>query len=655
MNRLAPKLNVPAKVRTRRILKFLARTFWILIAVILIWQLFRLNLFLSQTTSTNLNQASAQVEQLQKELDEIREYLLIPTETTDQSANSSPTLEQSLAGSLSRFQSYQIAEKEAKALLVGLETVTAQLNPGILAPYSFLEVDITDLNPNPTFEILLNQDQILEFGYNGSKLYIESDIFTKQYSVSQLENFKAVLINYFSKANLDQLVAKINNSVLIESQLVQFLNETPSQIQTLLDSKNLKIIQSIKSKFEIQGLKSDDSIAFTLKYKPELQQFSLLDGRNKTIASQKKSLPEIFPNLETFLKLNTFETLIEQNVVYKLAQLKTSLNSKQLLAQLKDLNLTYTILETETDFKIQFFHISTKQIAFELILDKQTAELKQNIDNKITRLNYFNDLNTTLDSTQETYLIAGKHGTLTDTLILANVDSSQEKVSLLSIPRDLYINGAKINSIYSKEGMPKLASTIESISGRKITSYLLIDMYAFIDVIDYLGGVQVYLDAPVSDPTYKTFDNGQWGTMYFTAGNHLLNGKQALRLARSRNTSSDFARAERQQLIIASIRNSLTSLGFKDAKAISQIAATVVNKTETNISVNKAISAFFKYKDYQIDQQNVLSTSNILVSTYSNDYNKVNCKNCGKGAYILIPKNNDWTLLKTYVSSVFNS
>lgn len=654
MNRLAPKLNVPAKVRTRRILKFLARTFWILIAVILIWQLFRLNLFLSQTTSTNLNQASAQVEQLQKELDEIREYLLIPTKTSDQSANSSPTLEQSLAESLSRFQSNQIAEKEAKALLVGLETVTAQLNPGILAPYSFLEVDITDLNPNPTFEILLNQDQILEFGYNGSKLYIESDIFAKQYSVSQLENFKADLINYFSKANLDQLVAKINNSVLIESQLVQFLNETPSQIQTLVDSKNLKIIQSIKSKFEIQGLKSDDSIAFTLKYKPELQQFSLLDGRNKTIASQKKSLQEIFPNLETFLKLNTFETLIEQNVVYKLAQLKTSLNSKQLLAQLKDLNLTYTILETETDFKIQFFHISTKQIAFELILDKQTAELKQNIDNKITRLNYFNDLNTTLDSTQETYLIAGKHGTLTDTLILANVDSSQEKVSLLSIPRDLYVNGAKINSIYSKEGMPKLASTIESISGRKITSYLLIDMYAFIDVIDYLGGVQVHLDAPVSDPTYKTFDNGQWGTMYFTAGSHLLNGKQALRLARSRNTSSDFARAERQQLIIASIRNSLTSLGFKDAKAISQIAATVVNKTETNISVNKAISAFFKYKDYQIDQQNVLSTSNILVSTYSNDYNKVNCKNCGKGAYILIPKNNDWTLLKTYVSSVFN-
>jgi LCP family protein required for cell wall assembly len=268
-------------------------------------------------------------------------------------------------------------------------------------------------------------------------------------------------------------------------------------------------------------------------------------------------------------------------------------------------------------------------------------------------------------------LVAGKHGSLVDTMIFANINPVTRKITLVSIPRDLYYNNRKINSYYALYGMDELKRILSKITGYQIDKYILIDMYAFIDVIDLIGGVDVHLDSPVIDPTYRTLDNGQWSTLYYRAGDHHLSGKQALRLARTRHTSSDFARAERQQLILKSIQKKARQFGFGDASKLTEIAKTILGKTETDINLADALPAYFRYQGFEIESGNVLSSGNVLQSKMTGEEKIAAClakvskikveesspeeiakkkQACqgDKGAYILIPANNNWNTVRWY-------
>jgi len=269
-------------------------------------------------------------------------------------------------------------------------------------------------------------------------------------------------------------------------------------------------------------------------------------------------------------------------------------------------------------------------------------------------------------------LVAGKHGNLVDTMIFANIDPENRKVTLVSLPRDLYYNGRKINSIYHYYGMDELKRTLSFITGYQIDKYILIDMYAFIEVVDMIGGVDVHLDQPVIDPTYKTFDGGKWGTLYYRAGDHHLSGKQALRLARSRHTSSDFARSERQHMLLASIQAKARTFGLGDAGSLKTLAERVLAKTETDIGLADAISYFFRYQSYEINGGHVVSSGNVLASRYTGEIEKEKrncakknvtneegeteevdpCKNIDKGAYILLPRNGNWNTIRWYFHQI---
>ncbi len=265
-------------------------------------------------------------------------------------------------------------------------------------------------------------------------------------------------------------------------------------------------------------------------------------------------------------------------------------------------------------------------------------------------------------------LVAGKHGNLVDTMIFANIDPEKKKITLVSLPRDLYYNGRKINSIYFFYGMDELKRTLSFISGYEIDKYILIDMYAFIDVIDLIGGVDVHLDQPVIDPTYKTFDGGEWGTLYYRAGDHHLSGKQALRLARTRHTSSDFARSERQHMILAAVKDKASKLGLGDAGMLKDMAQKVLEKTTTDISLAEVISYYFRYRSYEVNGGHVISSGNVLSSKYTGDDAfraagcpasedaeqelKDKCANIEKGEYILIPRNNNWNTVRWYFREI---
>jgi polyisoprenyl-teichoic acid--peptidoglycan teichoic acid transferase len=268
-------------------------------------------------------------------------------------------------------------------------------------------------------------------------------------------------------------------------------------------------------------------------------------------------------------------------------------------------------------------------------------------------------------------LIAGKNGMNVDTMILAQVDISKKRVTMVSIPRDLFYKGRKINSVYALYGMKGLGQQLKEITGVHIDKYLLIDMYAFIEVIDAMGGIDVTLENPIVDPTYKIFEYGTWQTLHYPKGTHHLSGTEALRIARSRHFSSDFARAENQHMILQAIKNKTGKLGAGDAVKIIKMINVVLTKTETDVSTKEALSYYLRFKEYTIRSGYVLSTGNILQSeltgTNEEEHAETKCKKTLPGtdkiievlcseiqrAYILLPRK-DWHAVKNYVQWIFN-
>jgi LCP family protein required for cell wall assembly len=234
-------------------------------------------------------------------------------------------------------------------------------------------------------------------------------------------------------------------------------------------------------------------------------------------------------------------------------------------------------------------------------------------------------------------------------------------VSLISIPRDLYHKGLKINAFHRLYGIDQLARELSEITGLKIDRYVTIDMFALIEVINILGGIDIRLDKRLVDPTYRIKrEDGSWGTLYYPAGDYHLNGVQALRIARSRFTTSDFDRAKRQQLVMKAMADQLKSLALTDVDKIYQLIKTMASYVKTNLSLTEMFYFYLKYKDYDIKAGNVIDTTNVLYHTFTNVYllgeeaekEMEADEDFDKGKYILLPRNNDWNLIRWYMRTL---
>lgn len=249
---------------------------------------------------------------------------------------------------------------------------------------------------------------------------------------------------------------------------------------------------------------------------------------------------------------------------------------------------------------------------------------------------------TNVDS-NETFdiLIMGTHGTLTDTIMLASINPSLKTVSLISIPRDLSVNGRKINEHYNLYGSDYMKEAVYDITGIMPEKYVVIDMQAFIDIVDAVGGIDVYVDKAIYDTLYPN-GYGGYSTFYIQAGEQHLDGATALKYARSRESTSDFDRAERQQEVVLAVKDKVINSGLvSDGSAILDIVRSVLENVDTDISFLDAITYYASYGTYTVETGNVLTTSNYLYSTY-NMY----------GQYILLPDVGDYEEIWTWVEEI---
>lgn len=293
---------------------------------------------------------------------------------------------------------------------------------------------------------------------------------------------------------------------------------------------------------------------------------------------------------------------------------------------------------------------------------------------------------------------------LTDTIILASINRKSGDVVLVNIPRDLWNTDtkSKINAVYAygqekdKSGLKNVKDAVSQSLGIPIHYGFRIDFGGFTKAVEYVGGLDLTVDNSFTDSKYpaegkendlcgltiETQDiNGarvqvvkdatgsatpldllndtndpfvcRYENLVFKSGPAHMDGKTALKFVRSRhgnnNEGSDFARSARQEKVIVAFREKvLSTKTLLDPKTILNLTNTFAGSIDTDIT-NDEIPLFSKLA-LKVDKTTIRrvvldaseENSKLQVGEPASDFG---------GQYVLVPKNNSWTDLATYIQA----
>lgn len=194
---------------------------------------------------------------------------------------------------------------------------------------------------------------------------------------------------------------------------------------------------------------------------------------------------------------------------------------------------------------------------------------------------------------------------LSDVIRVVRVDFVTPKVTVLDLPRDLWveipeiaeehdITHGKLNQAYfygtpgmgyydgPGQGAGLLARTLDLNFGLQVDHYGAVNMQTFVKVVDAVGGIDIYLPTdmdgtPVDD---KTEDMG-----YFYAGQQHFTGDQALRFSRIRKRYNVFTRTSNQNMVLCALKEKITSPAV--VPRIPQIIAAFQDSILTDLSLEQ--------------------------------------------------------------------
>jgi LCP family protein required for cell wall assembly len=256
---------------------------------------------------------------------------------------------------------------------------------------------------------------------------------------------------------------------------------------------------------------------------------------------------------------------------------------------------------------------------------------------------------------------------LTDSIMLVSVQPASKQAVMVSLPRDLYLpipaladNGtitAKLNNAYaigtdrgnypnisdrwktSTGGGDLAAATVSQVTGQPIDYWIGVDFKAFRDVVNALGGIRVDVPNTLDDPRYPAGETTGMMHIHFNPGPQQMNGEQALEYARSRETTSDFDRSRRQQLIILAVRQRVFSLNA--IPKLFSVMTALQDNVRTNLrpqDLRQLADLAGQIKDADIHRV-AIDTTNFLNSGFSRD-----------GQYILRPLDSSYGTLQRYLA-----
>lgn len=205
-----------------------------------------------------------------------------------------------------------------------------------------------------------------------------------------------------------------------------------------------------------------------------------------------------------------------------------------------------------------------------------------------------------------------------DAMIIVSINKKTKMITATSIMRDIYLHipgkkNNRINAAYALGGADLLMETIRQNFKLELSDFASIDFYAFIDVIDEIGGVTLDVsqrEIPIIN-NYVSEINIITGVEetkdHLTEpGLLLLNGKQALGYARNRYVgNSDFERTARQRRVLEQIFDGVKDLSILE---LNDLVNTVLPQITTNLTKGEIFSLVLglpSYANYDLQQLRV--------------------------------------------------
>lgn len=269
---------------------------------------------------------------------------------------------------------------------------------------------------------------------------------------------------------------------------------------------------------------------------------------------------------------------------------------------------------------------------------------------------------------------------LTDSIFLVHLNINQKKSSIISFPRDLWVQvphssqNEKINALYSLSNKNRtnfikatsfnlIQEKIESISGLKINYVIIFDLQGFGKVIDALGGINIWLDKEMVDPQL-TNPHDSSEIFDLSPGWHYLDGATAIKFVRTRYApSGDFYRIDNQHIIIAALREKMNQLSnVWNLMTWFKIWQSMSNHYIANLDFNTLWVLFNLFKNVKSNQIQYLSLTNrppdqLLIASSVPEINVSEIsREEVKNVYILLPKEGfeHYQKIQEYIKNAIN-
>ncbi len=198
----------------------------------------------------------------------------------------------------------------------------------------------------------------------------------------------------------------------------------------------------------------------------------------------------------------------------------------------------------------------------------------------------------------------GRTGIRTDTMITVSIDPTTGEAAMFSVPRnwtqaplpdgmgvwdcdcypelinELWVAGETYPDAFPGPGSPSenaVKGVISEFLGIPIHYYAMVNLDGFVDIVDALGGVEIYVPSTVIDEEYPNEDGTSTERIEIPAGTQKLDGHLALAYSRTRNQDSDYFRMNRQRCVIEAMMEQAdpTSLMLNFGKLADVIKSTV--------------------------------------------------------------------------------
>jgi len=268
------------------------------------------------------------------------------------------------------------------------------------------------------------------------------------------------------------------------------------------------------------------------------------------------------------------------------------------------------VVESEEGFDIQALSLPEEEI---ISLETQ---IRENMEDRSTPLmedkEVFNILLIGSDSrtTKET----GR----SDAMILLSVNKNTKTITATSLLRDIYVqipgkSNNRLNAAYTKGGADLLMDTIEQNFKIKIDRYASVNFYAFINIVDAIGGISMEVteeEIPVINNYIKEINNlteqEENKDLLTEAGTLIMNGKQTLGFSRNRYVGNiDFDRTARQRRVLEQVFAKV-----KDIKLtkLDDLLNKILPEVTTNLTEGELFSLILSlptYMDYPIEQWSI--------------------------------------------------